>query len=128
MADDGFCDVELDDYDGDSADVFRSHVARARATHKCFECGLAIPIGADYERVNGKWEGKWATYSFCLPCSEIGQKFSSRGRTFGALWEGMENAWDGGAHITACLNRLSSAAAKDRLLRQWLAWKELPVE
>jgi hypothetical protein len=123
--DEGFCDVSLDDYDGDPAEVFRSHVVRARKPHKCFECGAEISAGADYERVNGQWDGKWSTYSFCLPCSEIGQEFSDNRRSFGSLWEGLEMAWDDGAHITACLNRLSTAAAKQRLHDQWLKWKAL---
>jgi hypothetical protein len=37
----------------------------------------------------------------------------------------MEEAWDEGAHITACLNRLTTVGAKERLLTQWRKWKEL---
>ena len=123
----GFCDVSLSDYDGDQASVFRSHTPTARKAHKCYECGVTIPVGAKYERVNGLWDARWSTYRFCLPCSEIAKEFSDGGRCFGFLWEGMEENWDEGAHITACLNRLSTAAAKERLLRQWRLWK-LPDE
>lgn len=119
------CDVSLDDYDGDQASVFRSHVVKARKPHKCFECGVSVQPGDRYERVSGKWDNEWATYSFCLPCSEIGNEFSDNGRSFGFLWEGMEEAWDEGAHITACLNRLTTVGAKERLLVQWRKWKEL---
>ncbi len=122
---DGTCDVSLDEYDGDHASVFNSHEPKARKPHKCFECGASIPIGALYERVSGKWEDKWATYRFCLPCSEIGKEFSDHGRSFGYLWEGMNEAWDDGAHLQACLNRLVTVAAKERLRAQWLAWKGL---
>lgn len=121
----GTCDVSLGDFDGDAASVFNSHVLKARKAHRCYECGEIIRTGDRYERVSGKWDGKWDTYRFCLPCSEIGLEFSDGGRTFGYLWEGMRENWDEGAHITACLNRLGSAAAKQRLHAQWLDWKEL---
>ena len=121
----GFCEVSLSDYDGESPDVFNSHVLTARKPHKCFECGYVIQPGDRYERVSGKWEREWSTYRFCLPCSEIGLEFADGGRCFGFLWEGMEENWDEGAHITACMNRLTTAAAKQRLLSQWLKWKDL---
>lgn len=121
----GTCKVSLGDFDGDPASVFHSHVLTARKTHKCYECGSAIVAGDRHERVSGKWDGEWSTYRFCLPCSEIGFEFAEGGRTFGFLWEGMEQNWDEGAHITACMNRLTTAAAKKRLHDQWLTWKEL---
>jgi hypothetical protein len=121
----GTCEVSLGDYDGDPAEIFRSHNVTARKPHQCFECRETIPVGARYERVNGKWDGVWSTYRFCLPCSEISREFSDSGRTFGYLWEGMGENWDEGAHITACLNRLTTADAKRRLHDQWLEWKDL---
>lgn len=120
---DGACDVSLGDYDGDPASVFNSHVLKARKPHKCFECSQLISIGAMHERVSGKWDGKWETYRFCLPCSEISREFSDGGRTFGYLWEGMGENWDEGAHLQACLNRLTTVAAKEQLRDQWLQWK-----
>lgn len=122
---DGTCEVSLSDYDGDPASVFNAGVVKARKPHTCFECREVIPIGAQHERISGKWDGAWSTYRLCLPCSEIGNEFSDNGRTFGFLWEGMEQNWDEGAHLQACLNRLTSVAAKERLRVQWLKWKGL---
>jgi hypothetical protein len=121
----GTCDVSLGHFDGDQASIFHSHKPKARKQHKCYECGEMIQVGEIYERVSGKWYDEWDTYRFCLPCSEIGCEFSDGGRTFGYLWEGMGENWDEGAHITACLNRLTTTAAKKRLHDQWLKWKEL---
>lgn len=86
----GFCEVELGDYDGDQAEFFDSRFVKARKAHQCYECTNEIAVGAQYERVSGKWDGELRTYHFCLPCSEIGNEFSGNGRTFGLLWEGME--------------------------------------
>lgn len=33
--------------------------------------------------------------------------------------------WSGGAHVQACVQRLSSVKAKQHLLRQWRKWKGL---
>jgi hypothetical protein len=122
---DGTCDVSLDDYDGDQASVFNSHVLKARKSHTCYECEETIQPGDRYERVSGKWGDEWRTYRFCLPCSEIATEFSDNARCFGYLWEGMGENWDEGAHITACMNRMSTAAAKKCLHDQWLKWKGL---
>lgn len=126
----GTCDVVLTDYDGDMASVYHEHIVRARTPHTCGECGGTIPAGDRYERISGLWyagaagEEEWSVYRHCLPCSEVSREFSDS-RCFGNLWDGMEEQWDEGAHITACLNRLTTAAAKKRLHAQWLRWKAL---
>jgi hypothetical protein len=120
----GTCDVSLGDYDGDEAEFFDSRLVKARKAHSCYECDGEIAVGAQYERVSGKWDGELRTYHFCLPCAEIATEFSES-RTFGFLWEGMEQNWHEGAHITACMNRLTTADAKRRLHDQWLKWKDL---
>lgn len=121
----GFCDVSLGDYDGDAASVFRSHMVRARKPHRCYECRDQISIGQQYERVNGLWEHTWSTYRFCLPCSEIQREFSENGRTFGEMWNQLQDFWEEGAHLQACLNRLTTVAAKEHMRRWWLEWKRL---
>lgn len=123
MTDDGFCDVSIGDYDGDPASKFHEHDVTARREHKCYECGSAIAAGQRYHRVSGQWEGRWDVFRLCLPCTEIGNEFSDGGRVFGSLWEDLEYAWDEGAHISACVNRLSTVASKNRLVEMWRLWK-----
>jgi hypothetical protein len=120
------CDVSLGDYDGDSPKVFNSTHVRSRKPHQCFECKETIPAGAMCERVSGLWpDSGWETYRFCEACSEIGLEFSENGRSFGMLWEGMQDNWSDGAHILACIQRVSTVAAKSKLQAMWLDWKEL---
>lgn len=117
------CEVSLGDYDGDAPKVFNSEEVKARKAHQCFECKLSIPVGVLHERVTGLWESGWETYRFCLACSEIGREFSESGRSFGNLWEGMRENWHQGANLQACLNRLTTVAAKTKLRDEWLADK-----
>lgn len=118
------CDVSLGDYEGEPARVFHSEWRTARKPHRCFECRETIPSGAQYEHVSGLWD-KWESYKFCTPCSEISKEFSDGGRSFGMVWEGMEENWEEGAHIIACINRLTSVASKRKLHERWLQWKVL---
>lgn len=121
----GACDVQLGDYDGDEATCFSEAFVTARKEHTCFECLDPIRRGQRHERVSGIWEGEWHTYRFCEPCSESSREFFDGGRTFGVLWDGMEENWDQGAHLQSCLNRLSTIAAKEHMRRRWLKWKGL---
>lgn len=118
------CDVSLGDYEGEAARVFHSEWRTARKPYRCYECRETIPVGARYEHVSGLWD-EWKSYKFCLPCSEISTEFSDGGRSFGTVWEGMEENWAAGAHIIACVNRMTSVASKRKLHERWLAWKEL---
>ncbi len=122
----GTCEVSIGgDYDGDVATVYNDRTVKARKAHKCYECGEQIPIGAEHRCVTGLWDGKWETYRWCAACHEVVGEFSDGARVFGSLWEEMEANWDEGAHLQACLNRLSSAAAKAHMVRRWRKWKEL---
>lgn len=121
---DGYCDVSLGDYDGDPAKVFHAHTVTARKPHVCDECKGAIEPGQKYERVSGLWD-RWQLWRFCLPCSEIQQEFSERGRTFGILWDTLYEEWGEGATLQGCLNRVTSVAAKEHMRQQWLKWKRL---
>jgi hypothetical protein len=122
----GTCDVSIGDYDGDPAEVFHASVVTARKRHKCDECGEPIEPRQRYERSSGKWDGVWSVWRLCLPCRDISAEFSDNGRVFGELWPEMERNWDEGAHLQACLNRLTTVAAKERLRHQWMKWKGLP--
>ncbi len=123
---DGTCDVSIGDYDGDPAEVFHQSVVTARNAHACDECRERIQPGQRYERTSGKWDGEWSTWRLCLSCVETSIEFTEGyGRTFGILWEDLRNNWEEGAHLQACLNRLTTVAAKEHMRRQWLTWKGL---
>lgn len=46
----------------------------------------------------------------------------------GCFWESMREQWAEGAHITACVQRLSTVRAKVLMVAQWRRWKDLDVE
>jgi hypothetical protein len=113
------------DYDGDMPAFFDQRTVRARKRHICNECMQPIEAGTSYRRVVGKWEGEIDTFRFCGPCVEIADEFTTGARLFGGLWDDIELNWDEGAHLQACLNRLTTVAAKEHMRQQWLKWKEL---
>lgn len=119
------CDVSLGEWDGDSAEFYVETTVKARRKHKCYECNEVINAGERYQRVSGKWDGTIEVYRFCLPCWEITGEFSESGRTFGIAWAVFRDEWAGGATLQACLNRVSSVAAKVKLQEQWLKAKGL---
>ncbi len=125
MSDDGTCDVSIGGYDGDPAEFFHVSIVKARKAHTCNECWEPIAPGQQYERVAGKWDDKWSIWRQCLACREIGSEFSKDGRVFGMLWEDFTNNWEEGAHLQACLNRLTTVAAKELMVRRWRQWKRL---
>jgi hypothetical protein len=122
---DGTCDVSLGDYEGDPAEVYHESAVKARKPHQCNECREPVPVSATYTRVSGKWDGEWSTWRFCAACWEALSEFSDGGKTFGVLWDEMQNNWAHGAHLQACLNRLTTAGAKQHMTRQWRKWKKL---
>jgi hypothetical protein len=123
---DGYCDMAIGgDYDGDAAAFYVEKVVKARKPHVCDECRESIAVGATYRRVVGKWGDELSTYRFCGPCDEICQEFSDGARSFGVLWDEIEINWNDGAHLQACLNRLTTVTAKAHMHRQWMKWKGL---
>jgi hypothetical protein len=117
------CDVSLGGYDGDQSEFWVESSPKARKAHKCCECRESIQPGERYQRVVGKWDGRLETYRFCVPCWEISGEFSEDGRVFGAVWDEFEQNWHAGANLQACLNRVSTVAAKMKLREQWQKWK-----
>ena len=119
------CDVSLGEWDGDEAEFYHEAEVKARKPHTCFECAETIQPGERYTRVSGKWDREVSTYRFCSACWEISGEFSENGRTFGVVWQEFESQWHDGSNLQACLNRVSSVAAKRKLRAQWLKWKGL---
>lgn len=120
------CEVSLGEYDGDSATCYTERIVKARVSHQCYECRETIPAGASYNRVSGKWYDGWEVYRFCLPCDEALAEFSTgNARVFGDMWDTFRENWQEGTPVQACINRLSTVAAKEHMLRQWRRWKNL---
>ena len=112
-------------YDDDLAEDYEEQRMAAPSPVKCDECGDAIVLGQSCIRATGVYRGKSETYWFCAPCMEIVNEFVDGARVFGALEEEFCQNWDAGAPLQACLNRVSSVAAKTKLRRWWLHWKGL---
>lgn len=119
------CDVSLGDWDGDTPSFYQEDERKARKAHRCEECGEDIQAGTRYVHVVGKFDGRIDAWKFCAACWEIMGEFSEGGRTFGITWDTFADEWNSGAHIQACINRVSTVAAKALLLRKWMKWKGL---
>ncbi len=105
-----------------SCEFFHVEVRRARKPHKCSECSKEILSGERYEHATGKFEGDMWVADTCLICAEIAEAFYCNGRIFGGeLWDQMDYCFEG--MTTGCLERLTTAAAKEELLRRWNQWK-----
>lgn len=124
--DEGICSFSIEgDYDGDVATFYDEKTVMARKPHQCFECREPIQRGEQYLRASGKWEQKIETYHFCLACVEVTAEFVDGARNFGVLWDEMVSNWEEGAHLQACLNRLTTKRAKEHMRRRWMKWKGL---
>lgn len=119
MGDCGLC--VYTSYDGDAGEFVSTAVRKARKEYKCCECHELIKKGDQYERVAGKWETSLQTYRTCLACSEIREAFCCDGWIYGSLWEDFTEAFEG--MTTGCLEKLTTAVAKKKLLERWNEWK-----
>ncbi len=123
MMADGSCHVDFSDYsdDADPVEFWKSTTMKARKPHQCAECGSPIQAGETYQRNTYKFEGEMCRDSLCAPCVEAAVEFNHR--VTGMLWELFREEWSNGAHLQACVNRLTTARAKEHMRRQWLKWK-----
>jgi hypothetical protein len=111
--------------DGDPAEFCHTEHPKARKAYKCCECGDVIPKGSIYERVTGKWYDAIDVYRTCAPCEEIRRALCCEGWTYTMLWEDAENSEMFEHLTTGCLEQLTTAAAKAKLLNKWREWKGL---
>lgn len=122
---DGHCEVDLGylSDDADPCEFWNKRMVTARKKHKCSECGNTIAVGERHQVVAYKFEGTFGSDRWCDPCCEAAAEFDYH--IFGGnLWMHFDNEWDQGAHITACINRLTTARAKEHMRQQWLKWME----
>lgn len=121
----GECNVDFEGISGDADPVefFDRREVKARKSHVCIECKGTIAVGERHSYIVYTFEGKFCSERICLGCHEVAAEF-----TFdiygGTLWSHFADEWENGAHIQACLNRLSTVAAKRHMKRQWDAWHE----
>lgn len=122
---DGYCEVDFSDASDDAEPVqfYDSAIVKARKPHICTECGGAIQVGEEHRRISYKFEGAFSVDRMCEPCSETAGEFDFH-IVCGLLWESFYNEWDQGAHVQACINRLTTARAKEHMRQQWLKWQE----
>jgi hypothetical protein len=64
MSTDCYCDY-------DPPSFFRSHIARARKQHECYECRGPIRPGDQYEYAAGLWDGDFMTFKTCERCRDL---------------------------------------------------------
>jgi len=118
----GDCGVCIYGDDGVSVDFFHCEIRRAAKDHECCECEATIKKGERYEYASGKCESELWNSKTCLICAEIAEAFSCEGRTYGGIfWEQLEDLYKD--MTIGCLDRLTSAAAKQELQRRWMEWK-----
>ncbi len=78
------CQIEA--YDGDPCEFYRSQIRKARKQYKCQECGEPIRPGDKYEYTSGKCDGDLFNHRTCALCEEIRSRvFCSW--TLGGMWE-----------------------------------------
>jgi predicted RNA-binding Zn-ribbon protein involved in translation (DUF1610 family) len=126
---DGFCEVDFSEAsdDADPVEFHDSKTVKARKVHVCDECRGPIAMGESYTRSVCVFEGEFNMYRICAPCREASTEFNYN--VFGGLlWEQFFDAWDNGAHIQACIQRLETARAKEHMRQQWLKWQEKRAE
>lgn len=119
-----YCDVS---FEGESAgadpvEFFNVTTPTARKAYTCCECREPINKGDKYHRSAYKFEGRMGCDRLCLSCAESKAEFEYY-IYGGAFWEHMREEWDNGANVQGCINRLTSAAAKAHMHRQWMKWK-----
>ena len=125
MSDDGHCNVDFEDY-SDDADPVEFHQTRfvlAKKAHTCSECRGVIAKGEQHRVTAYKFEGTFGMDRLCACCLEAADEF----RYFimgGDLWAMFREEWDRGAHLQSCLNRLTTARAKEHMRQQWVKWNE----
>jgi hypothetical protein len=116
------CGVCIYNDDAVHVEFFRSAVRHAAKEHKCCECDKIIAKGERYEYASGKCEGEFWDAKTCLICAEIAEAFSCDGRLYGGnLWDSMGELYRD--MNISCVDKLTSAAAKEELLRRWNKWK-----
>jgi len=118
----GDCGACIWSGEGDAPAFFEETNPRARRDYSCCECGERIVTGEIHNRAAGKWDGEVQSYRTCACCAEIRRVLCCEGWTYTTLWtDAAESIFE---YLTVgCLAKLETAAAKEKLLARWRAWK-----
>ncbi len=119
------CEVDFSDEssDAEQVEMFERKVITARKAHTCVDCRGAIAKGESCARYSYKYEGEFSTEHRCDPCEEAAAEFEHR-LVGGLFWLSMHEAWGEGANVQSCINRLTTARAKEHMRQQWLKWHD----
>jgi hypothetical protein len=109
-------------FDGDLPEFHSERILKARKPHRCIECGETIAPGERYQRDILKHDGAISSFKTCLACTEIREAFCCEGWIYGQLWQDARDSLFEGL-TTGCLEKLTTAAAKEKLVAEWNDWK-----
>lgn len=121
---DGYCEVDFTDGDFEPCEAFDAGDSVATEPLVCSECDGPIAVGETYRWKSYRLDGEDGEDRQCAICREIAGEFGHH-LTGSCLWKMFHNEWENGAHIQACIQRVGSVAAKERMRQQWLKWKGL---
>ena len=109
-------------YGNDDSDGFQCRTRLvARIEHKCIECAKSIVKGEMYVRFAGKDGGRVFSNKTCAICEEIREALYCDGYYFGQMWQDIEEQLF--PHFTvACVDKLSTVAAKECLSKRYQEW------
>lgn len=121
----GYCEVDFSDTsdDVDQVEFFNEKRVMGRKAHTCIECGQPIAVGESHISRSYRFEGAFHSERVCDPCRETAAEFDFH-ICGGSLWFFMGKEWDNGANVQGCLNRLTTAHAKARMLSEWTKWND----
>jgi len=91
---------------------------RARKDHICIECGETISKGQHYEIYTTKFDGEVKSVKTCAICKEIRSALYCDGFFFGQMWDDIRGQLFP-RFTLACVEKLSTVAAKDMLTRRY---------
>lgn len=120
-----YCEVDLESQcdEADPVEFVNRRSVVGRKAHQCCECRNEIPAGERHEVAAYKFEGEFACDRTCAACKEAAGEFGYH-LLGGSLWSMFEEEWDQGANVQGCINRLTTAKAKEHMRQQWAKWQE----
>lgn len=123
------CAISVSHGDGNLIDYNRTietaTFANAAAGMKCCECGDPIQDGEEFEHVSATTEdGDDFDCVTCMDCARIAGALSEV-RWHNTFWDDMEDEGGFENFTHACLLKIPTASAKQKLVERWRKWKGL---
>lgn len=79
--------------DGESADVYRSKIVKARKQHICNECKEVINVGEEYKYISYLMDGDWSHLKICEFCQCDDKVLSEAGMCISLGNGDLKRAW-----------------------------------